>query len=163
MGYRYRPSGVWLLDPLVHLKNNTSRSLVDDLTQKYDIIYVENHCATNRKVAGSIHDGDIGIFHWHNPSGRTMVLGSTRPWREMSARNVSWGVKAAAARADNLKTFMCRVSWNLRAPTSWNPQGLSSFTFTCYMLKTQLNCMYKWCYTDWRHAKMSRMIECPEL
>ena len=25
-------------------------------------------CATNRKVAGSIPDGGIGIFHWHNPS-----------------------------------------------------------------------------------------------
>ena len=25
----------------------------------------------NRKVAGSIPDCDIGIFHWYNPSGRT--------------------------------------------------------------------------------------------
>jgi hypothetical protein len=31
--------------------------------------------ATNRKVAGSIPDGDIGIFHWHNPSDRNMALG----------------------------------------------------------------------------------------
>jgi hypothetical protein len=30
-----------------------------------------NYCATNRKVAGSIPDGVIGIFHWHNPSDRT--------------------------------------------------------------------------------------------
>jgi hypothetical protein len=29
-------------------------------------------CATNRKVAGSIPDGVIGIFHWHNPSSRTI-------------------------------------------------------------------------------------------
>ena len=28
-------------------------------------------CATNRKVAGSILDGVIGLFHWHNPSDRT--------------------------------------------------------------------------------------------
>ena len=28
-------------------------------------------------------------------------------------------------RADNLTTFICRLSWNLRASTSWNPQGLS--------------------------------------
>ena len=34
-------------------------------------------CATNRKVAGSIPDGVIGIFHWHNTSDRTMALGST--------------------------------------------------------------------------------------
>jgi hypothetical protein len=30
-----------------------------------------------RKIAGSIPDGVIGIFHWHNPSGRTMALRST--------------------------------------------------------------------------------------
>jgi hypothetical protein len=28
-------------------------------------------------------------------------------------------------RADNLTTFMCRLSGNLGAPTSWNPKGLS--------------------------------------
>ena len=28
-------------------------------------------------------------------------------------------------RADKLITFMCRLSWNLGAWTSWNPQGLS--------------------------------------
>ena len=27
-------------------------------------------------------------------------------------------------KADNLATFMCRLSWNLGALTSWNPQGL---------------------------------------
>jgi len=32
-------------------------------------------CATNQKVAGSIPDGVIGIFHWHNPSDRAMALG----------------------------------------------------------------------------------------
>ena len=39
----------------------------------------------------------------------------------MSTRNISLGVKAA----DNLTTFMCRLSRNLGASTSWNPQGLS--------------------------------------
>ena len=37
------------------------------------------HCATSRKVAGSIPDGVIGIFHWLNPSGRTIALGLTQP------------------------------------------------------------------------------------
>jgi hypothetical protein len=55
------------------------------------------HCASNRKVAGSIPDGVIGICHWHNHSG--------------------W--------ADNLTTFMCQLSWNLGALPSWNTQGLS--------------------------------------
>jgi len=49
------------------------------------------HCATNRKVAGSIPDGVIRIIHWHNPSGRTMALGLTLPLTEMSTRNISWG------------------------------------------------------------------------
>jgi hypothetical protein len=30
-------------------------------------------------------------FHWHNPSGRTMVLGSTQSLTEMSSGNISWG------------------------------------------------------------------------
>ena len=53
------------------------------------------HCATSRKVAGSIPDGVVGIFNWHNPSGRTMALGSTQPLSEMSTRDISWEVKAA--------------------------------------------------------------------
>jgi hypothetical protein len=49
------------------------------------------YCATNRNVAGSIPDGVTGIFHWHNPSYRTMVLGATQPLTEMSTRSISWG------------------------------------------------------------------------
>jgi len=48
-------------------------------------------CATSRKVAGSIPGGVIGIFLWHNPSYRTMALGSTQPLTEMSTKNISWG------------------------------------------------------------------------
>ena len=52
---------------------------------------------TRRKVAGSIPDGVIEIFHLHKPSGRTMVLGLTQSLTEMSTRNISWEVKAAGA------------------------------------------------------------------
>ena len=45
------------------------------------------HYASNRQVAGSISDDVIGVFQWHNPSGRTMALGSTQPLTEMS----TWG------------------------------------------------------------------------
>ena len=45
----------------------------------------------NRKVAGSIPDGVIGIFHWYNPSDRTMALGSTQPLTEMNTRSISGG------------------------------------------------------------------------
>ena len=48
-------------------------------------------CATNRKVASSIPDGVIGIFHWHYPSDRTMALESNQPLTEMSTRRISWG------------------------------------------------------------------------
>jgi hypothetical protein len=48
------------------------------------------HCATNQ-VTGSIPGGVIGIFHRHNPSDRTMALGSTQPLTEMSTRSISWG------------------------------------------------------------------------
>ena len=47
--------------------------------------------------AGSIPDGVNIIFHWHNPSVRTMALWLTQPLTEMSPRNISWGVKAAGA------------------------------------------------------------------
>jgi hypothetical protein len=42
------------------------------------------------------HDA-IVIFHWHNPFGHIMALGSTQPLTEMSARNTSWAVKASSA------------------------------------------------------------------
>jgi hypothetical protein len=42
------------------------------------------HCVTSRKVAGSIPDYIVEIFHWNNPSGRTLALGLTQPLTEMS-------------------------------------------------------------------------------
>ena len=35
-------------------------------------------CTTNKKVAGSIPDGVIGTFHWHNPSGIEVNSASNR-------------------------------------------------------------------------------------
>ena len=48
------------------------------------------HWATSRKVAGSIPDGVIGIFHLHNLFGRAIILGLTQPLTEMGTRNNSW-------------------------------------------------------------------------
>jgi len=69
---------------------------------QYTGIYPANwsclrHCATSRKVAGSISDGVIGIFHWHNPSGRTVALERNQQLMEMSIMNISLGVKVAGA------------------------------------------------------------------
>jgi hypothetical protein len=47
----------------------------------------------NRKIESRF----TGIFHWHNHSGRTMVLGLNLPLTEMSTRNISWEVKAVGA------------------------------------------------------------------
>jgi hypothetical protein len=54
-----------------------------------------------------------------------MDLCHTQPLREMSTRNIFCAVKAADTKADNFTTFMSRLSGNLVALTSWNPQGLS--------------------------------------
>jgi hypothetical protein len=48
------------------------------------------------ELAGSIPDGVIGIFHWPNPSGRTMALGPNQFLTEMRTRSISWGVKEAS-------------------------------------------------------------------
>jgi hypothetical protein len=93
---------------------------------EYPLAQLAEHCATSWKVSGSIPYGVIGIFHWHNPSGHTMVLGSTQLLTEMSTRNISWVERQPAHRADNLTTFVCWLSRNLGAPTSWNPQDLST-------------------------------------
>ena len=47
------------------------------------------HCATSRKVAGSIPDGVIGIFLLNIPYGRIMALGLTQPLTEMSTKSIS--------------------------------------------------------------------------
>jgi len=57
---------------------------------------LRGHCATGRKVTGSIPNGVIGIFHWCNSSGRTMALELTQRPTEMSTRNISWRVKVAS-------------------------------------------------------------------
>jgi len=75
----------------------------------------------------------------YNPSCRTMALGSTQPLTKMSTRNVTWGKRRPVLRADNLTNFMYRLSCNLGASNSWNPQGLSRpvmgllYLFTVYL------------------------------
>jgi len=85
----------------------------------------------------SIPDGVTGIFHWRNPSGRTMALGSTQPLTEINTRNMSLGnrgVKTAGT------IFMSRLSGNLGASNSWCPPGLSKlvqrfvYLILCYCI-----------------------------
>jgi len=44
------------------------------------------HCTTSQKVAGLNPDGVTGIFHWHNPSGHTIALGSNQPLTEIGGK-----------------------------------------------------------------------------
>jgi hypothetical protein len=55
-------------------------------------------------------------FLWHNPSGRTMTLGSTQPPTEMSTRYISWG---KGGRCVGLKTFPLLCANCLKI---WEPQ-----------------------------------------
>jgi len=58
-------------------------------------------------------EGKYAHFHTqivHNISGRGMTLASNESLTEMSTRNISLGVKAAGAKAENLTTFMCQLS-----------------------------------------------------
>ena len=76
------------------------------------------HCATSPKVAGSIPYVFIGIFHWHNPSGRTMALGLTQPVTEVSTGNISWGKGGRCIGLTNLPRSCpdCPEIWEPQPP-----------------------------------------------
>jgi hypothetical protein len=74
------------------------------------------HCITNRKIAGSIPDGVIGIFHWHISFGSTMAL------IEMSIRNTSLGEEGRCAVRTNLQPS-CTDCLNSRSPKFLDPSG----------------------------------------
>ena len=57
----------------------------------------KQHCTTCWKFVGSIPDGVIGIFHWHNRCGHTVALELIQTVTEMSTRNISRGTKVASA------------------------------------------------------------------
>jgi hypothetical protein len=81
------------------------------------------HCATSLKVAGSIPDGAIGIFHWHKPSGRTMALGSNQPLTQMSTRNISWGSKGGRCVGLTNLPYSCADCLEI-----WKPQPVHDCT-----------------------------------
>jgi hypothetical protein len=64
------------------------------------------HCATSRKVTGSILYGVTGIFHLHSSFGRYMALGLAQPLTEMSTRNIYWGGGGKDGRCVGLTTLL---------------------------------------------------------
>ena len=114
------------------------------------------YCATSRKVAGSIPDGVIGIFHWRNPSRRTMALGVTQPLTEMSTRNISWGVKVPGAQGWqpyhlHVPTVLKCGSLNLLEPSGPVMGLLFILLFYLYQIIPQCNI----CTTIWSGAQCS--------
>ena len=81
------------------------------------------HCATSRKVAGSIPDGGI------NPAGRSMALGSSKPLRETRIRDVSSGGKGGWYVGLTIIQLPCVVGCLeiLESPTSWSCEDLTGF------------------------------------
>jgi hypothetical protein len=55
-----------------------------------------------RYKSGSIPEGAVGIFQWHNPFGCTMALRSNPPPTEMSTRCISWGKGGRSIRLTTL-------------------------------------------------------------
>ena len=78
----------------LHKPNFVSFSLI--FFEFLEMPCLGRHYATKRMVSGSIPDDVIGIFHWYNPSDRTMPVGWTQPLTEMSTRNISLRVKVAS-------------------------------------------------------------------
>ena len=54
------------------------------------------HTIVSAVTTGSIPDGIVGIFCWHDPTSHTVALESTQPITEMGTRNISLGVKVAS-------------------------------------------------------------------
>jgi hypothetical protein len=95
-------------------------------------------CATNRKVAGSIR-GVTGIFQLLNLSGRIVAQRLTQPLNRNKYQEFYLGQRRPVRRADNLTTFMCRLSINSGASTTWNLKGLSRpLVGKLYLLRTIL-------------------------
>jgi len=99
------------------------------------------HCAASRKIVSSIPDSVAGIFHWQNPSDRTMSLGSTQPLTEMST------IGGKVGRCVGLTTLPpscadCHEIWEPQLPGNLRAcQGLEwdcfTFTFTSHVLHVQ--------------------------
>jgi hypothetical protein len=72
------------------------------------------YCATSWNVAGSIPDGLIGIFDWNNLSGTDQASNI------MSTGSICRGCILSVRKAEKLFNFICRLSRNSGASTSWS-------------------------------------------
>ena len=74
--------------------------------------------AAIRKVVRTNSDGVTGIFHWHNPSGRTMALGSTQPLKKWVPGTYPGGKGGQSIRLTTLPPLCvdCLEIWEPQPP-----------------------------------------------
>jgi len=101
-------------------------------------------CATSQKASGSIPNSVIEFFIG------IVIPTALWPWDQLSLSQkwvpemFSWGLRRPVPRADNLATFICRLSWNLGASSSRNTLGLNRpergfiYPFFVHISKKQL-------------------------
>jgi len=124
------------------------------------------HCAITWKVMGLIPDGVIGIFHWHNPSGRTVALRLTQPLTEMSTRKISRVVKGEGGRCVGLTNLPplfadCLKVWYPQPPGTLRAcPGLCNDYFTYVILIDELMvAVRKWyLISDWQQELWTRGV-----
>jgi hypothetical protein len=76
------------------------------------------YCATNLKVAGSIPDGVIGIFHWHNPSVALWPWGQLSFLKKWVPEIISGGKSSRCVRLTTFRPSCadCRKIWERQPP-----------------------------------------------
>jgi len=82
-------------------------------------------CAANQIVMGSIPIAVIGIFHWHNPSVRTVALRSTHPLTNEYQGCLLGGKGSLCLGLTTFPSPCTDCVENLGALTFWSPKGLS--------------------------------------
>ena len=80
------------------------------------------HRAISQKVAGSIPDGVIGIFHCHNPSGRTMAPGVDSASNRNEYQEYSLGCRVGRCVALTTLAVSCVDCLEI-----WEPQPPGTF------------------------------------
>ena len=93
--------------------------------------------------------GSLEFFHWHNPSGRTMVLGPTQPITE-KINLLGWRRPVRRDDKHTLSCANCLEIWEPQPPgILWTCPGLYNDCFT-YMSSLFLAEEYvKVCIADW--------------
>ena len=106
-------------------------------------------CATSRKVAGSIPDGVIRVYHWHNPSGHWVESASNR--NEYHA----YFLEGKGSRYVGLTSLPPSCSDCLEI---WEPQPSENLRVcTGFALTFALEIMSNWTNTVWAKCRACKV------